>query len=76
MAVARTEEALERARTILDNWVGPSEPEAETSEEIARIERAILHGVVRILDECGGLKAALKRSIALKKQARRQAGRG
>ena len=71
MAVARTEEALERARTILDNWVSPSEPDAETSEEIARIERAILHGAVRILDEFGGLKAALKRSIALKKQARR-----
>ncbi len=40
------------------------------------IERAILQGAVQILDEFGGLQAALKRSVALTKQARRQRGRG
>ena len=38
--------------------------------------RAILQGAVQILEEFGGLQAALKRSVALEKQARQQAGRG
>ena len=70
---------MDRARTILNNWVeasGPSKPDADASEEIARIERAILQGAIQILDEFGGLQAALKRSVALTKQARRQRGRG
>ena len=46
-----------------------------TCGEIARIEQAILQGAVRILDEFGGLQAALKRSIALKKQSRCQGRR-
>ena len=79
VAVARTRKEVDRARTILDNWVeasGPSELDADVSEEIARIERAILQGAVRILDEFGGLQAAMKRSVALTKQARRQPGHG
>ena len=55
---------------------GPGEPDAGTREELARIERAILQGAVQILEEFGGLQAALKRSVALEKQARRQAGCG
>ena len=43
----------------------------EASQEMAQIDRAILQGAVRILNEFGGLQAVLKRSIALKKQARR-----
>ena len=54
---------------------GPGESDAEIREELARIERAILQGAVQILKEFGGLQAALKRSVALEKQARGQAGR-
>ena len=54
-------------------WIGP---DADASEEIARIEQTILQGAVRILDEFGGLQAAMKRSVALTKQARQQPGQG
>ena len=53
---------------MLANWAGdprPSEFDAEVSLEIARIEHAILRGVVQILEEFGGLQAAMKRSVAL-----------
>ena len=79
VAVARTWEELNRAGTVLANWAGdprPSEFDAEVSREIARIEQAILQGAVQILEEFGGLQAAMKRSVALTKRARRQAGRG
>ena len=55
---------------------GPGEPDAGIREELARIERAILQGAVQILEEFGGLQAALKRSVALEKQVRRQPGPG
>ena len=54
---------------------GHAEPAPEVREELARIERAILQGAVQILEEFGGLQAAMKRSVALEKQVRRQAGR-
>ena len=79
VAVARTWEELNRAGTVLANWAGdprPSEFDAEVSLEIARIEHAILRGAVQILEEFGGLQAAMKRSVALTKRAHRQAGRG
>ena len=79
MAIVRTLEEFARARSILGGWAeasGPAEPDAGIREEIDRIERAILQGAIQILDEFGGLQAALKRSVALTKQARRQRGRG
>ena len=79
VAVVRTLEEFARARSILGAWAeasGPAEPDAGIREEIDRIERAILQGAIQILDEFGGLQAALKRSVALTKQARRQRGRG
>ena len=79
VAVVRTLEELDRAQGILHGWTeasGPDEPDAGIREEIARIERAILQGEVQILDEFGGLQDALKRSVALTKQTRRQPGRG
>ena len=79
VAVARTSRELERARRVTRGWAepsGPVEPDAGVREELARIERAILKGAVHVLEEFGGLQAALKRSIALEKQARRRAGRG
>ena len=75
VAVARTSRETERARRVTRGWTevsGPPEPDAETVEEIARIERAILKGAVQILAEFGGLQAAMKRSVALEKQVRRQ----
>ena len=79
LAVARTARELDRARRVTRGWAEPSgraEPEAGPAEELARIERAILQGAVHVLEEFGGLQAALKRSVALEKQARRPGGRG
>ena len=79
VAVTRTWEELNRAGTVLDNWAReprPSEFDPEVSREIARIEQAILQGTVQILEGFGGLQGALKRSVALTKRARTQAGRG
>ena len=79
VAVARTSREMDRALAVMSGWAeasGPGEPDAGIREELARIERAILQGAVQILEEFGGLQAALKRSVALEKQARRQAGRG
>ena len=77
VAVVRTPEELDRARAILHGWAeasGPAEPDAGVREEIVRIERAILQGAVQILEEFGGLQAAMKRSVALTKRERRQPG--
>ena len=79
VAVARTSREMDRALAVMSGWAeasGPGESDAGIREELARIERAILQGAIQILEEFGGLQAALKRSVALEKQARRQAGRG
>ena len=79
VAVARTGRELERARRVTSAWAETSpvgDPDPETREELARIERAIVKGAVHVLEEFGGLQAALKRSVALERQARRQGGRG
>ena len=80
VAVARSGRELERARRVIAGWAepaGPDEPDPAIREELARIERAILQGDVDVLEELGGLQAALKRSIELETQAprRQQAGR-
>ena len=79
VAVARTARELERARRVIGGWAeptGPGEPDPGVREELARIERAIVQGAVHVLEEFGGLQAALKRSVALEDRARRQeAGR-
>ena len=77
VAVAREIEALERARRVLGRWaknfdLPASAHDPLSGEEIAKIEQAILNGNVRVLEEYGGLQAALKRSIALKKVARKR----
>ena len=78
MAVARTWEELNRARTVLHNWTReprPSEFDAEVSFEIARIEHAIRQGDVRLLKEvCGDIQGGLRRMIELKEWARKPAG--
>ncbi len=79
VAVVRTWKESSRAGTVLANWARdprPSEMDEETSRDLARIEQAILKGDVRVLDEYGGLQAAMRRSVALEKRARRRAGRG
>ena len=79
VAVARTSRELERARGVIGGWAEPArsgEPAPGPAEELARIERAIVEGAVDVLEEFGGLQAALKRSIELEAQARRhEAGR-
>ncbi len=79
VAVSRTWEEESRAKTVLANWARdprPSEIDEETGRDIDRIHQAILDGDVRVLQEYGGLQAAMKHSVALEKQARRRAGRG
>ncbi len=76
VAVVRTVRELQRAQTILENWVsdlrsdssGPSDQAAR--REIARIERAILEGDDRALDEYGDLQAGLERIVELKQLRR------
>ena len=79
VAVVRTYAEFDRAEAVLRGWSkfsGRAKPDAEILEELARIERAILQGAVRVLEEFGGLQAALKRSIALEKQVHRQPAPG
>ena len=67
VAVVRTDKEFDRAQAVLQRWVraaGPSEASADVREELARIERAILRGTLEVLEEFGGLQAALKRSRA------------
>ena len=75
VAVARTSRETGRARKVMRYWTeasGTAEPDPRTAEELARIERAIIEGAVEVLDEYGGLQAAMQRSVALEKEARRQ----
>ena len=76
--VVRTDREFDRAQAVLQRWVraaGPSDASSDVRAELARIERAILRGTVPVLEEYGGLQAALKRSVALEKQARSQPAR-
>ena len=78
VAIVRTPEEDSRAETVLANWARdphPSELDPQVRKELARIQEAILAGAVPILEKYGGLQAAMKRSVALEKQARRQAAR-
>ena len=79
VAAVRTDHEFDRARAVLERRAtapGPGEASADVREELARIERAILRGTPEVLEEFGGLQAALKRSVALEKQARSRPGRG
>lgn len=79
MALVQTWEEDRRASRVLANWARyprPSEIDEENRRELARIEQAIIGGDVRVLDEYGGLQAAMKRGVALEKRGRRRAGRG
>ena len=79
VAVGRTRDETARARSVLHGWAeaaGTGESDPAIRDELARIERAILQGAVQILEEFGGLQAALKRSVALEDEVRRQAERG
>jgi hypothetical protein len=79
VAAGRTRAETERAGRVLRRWSetsGRGEADPGIRDELARIEQAIHRGAIEVLDEYGGLQAALKRSVALEKEARRQAGRG
>ena len=79
VAIVRTPEEDSRAETVLANWARdprPSEFDHGIGREIDLIDQAIIKGDVPVLMEYGGLQAAMKRSVALTKRARRQAGWG
>ena len=79
VAIVRTPEEDSRAETVLANWARdprPSEFDHGIGREIDLIDQAIIKGDVPVLMEYRGLQAAMKRSVALTKRARRQAGRG
>ena len=79
VAVGRTRAETERARRVLGRWsetAGRGDADPRNRGELARIEQAIHCGATEVLDEYGGLQGALKRSVALEKEVRRQAGRG
>ncbi|MCY3942328.1 MAG: hypothetical protein OXG18_00965, partial [Gemmatimonadetes bacterium] len=79
VAVGRASREIRRAERVMGGWAEdglPAEADAGMRDEIARIERAILQGAIQVLEEFGGLQAAMKRSVALTKQIRRRGGRG
>ena len=70
VAVARLLRETNRARKVMRYWTegfGPAEPDPTVAKELARVE-----GAVEILDEYGGLQAAMQKSLALEEEARRQ----
>ena len=74
VVVARTSRQTRRARKVMRYWTEashPPEPDPMVAIELARIERAIIEGSVEVLDEYGGLQAAMQKSVALEKEARR-----
>ena len=79
VTVVRDRRASERAGRVLGRWVKSAGPavagdDPSIAGEIAGIERAILHADAPVLDEYGGLQAALKRIVELK-ELRRMPGR-
>lgn len=74
VVVARTSRQTRRARKVMRYWTeasGSAEPDPMVAIELARIERAIIEGSVEVLDEYGGLQAAMQKSVALEKEAQR-----
>ncbi len=79
VAVVRRWQEDRRAGRVLASWTRyprPSESDEGTQRDLARIEQAIIGGDVPVLDESGGLQAALNRAITLEQRTRRRAGRG
>ncbi len=76
VVAVRTLRESERADRVTGRWVGESRSDRpdDSVTELARIERAIIEGAVDVLDEFGGLQAAMKRSVELEKRVR-QGGR-
>ena len=71
VAVVRERREGERAERVLGRWAENSGPavsleDSSIGREIAGIEQAILQGNAPVLDEHGGLQAALKRIVELK----------
>ena len=74
VVVARTSQQTQRAKKVMRYWTvasGTAEPDPMVAIELARIDRAIIEGSVEVLDEYGGLQAAMQKSVALEKEARR-----
>lgn len=71
---------LDRAETILQPRAIASGPgddaTGDVNAELARIEHAVLLGMVRVLEEFGDPRPSLKRSVMLTTQTHRQLGQG
>ena len=77
VVVAREQRSLQRAQKVLGHWAenfdtAASEDDPLAAEEYARIEEAVLTGSPRVLEEYGGLQAALKRTVELEQVARKR----
>ena len=76
VVAARKQRSLQRAQRVLghsaDNFdLAASEDALLAGEEFARIEQAILTGNIPVLEEYGGVQAALKRTVELEHLARK-----
>ena len=77
VVVAREQLSLERAQRVLGHWAenldrAAPEDDPLAGEEHARIKQAFLTGNISVLEEHGGVQAALKRSVELEQLARKR----
>ena len=77
VVVAREHRSLERPQRVLGHWADDFDLAARedaplAGEEFARIEQAILTGNIPVLEEYGGVQAALKRTVELEQLARKR----
>ena len=80
VVVAGEHRSLQRAQKVLGHWADNFDRAARedaplAGEEIARIEQAILTRNIPVLEEYGGVQAALKRTVELEKLARKQSNK-
>lgn len=77
VVVAWENRSLRRAQRVLGHWadnfdLAAREDDLLAGEEFARIEQAILTGNIPVLEEYGGVQAALKRTVELEQLARKR----
>ena len=77
VVIAREHRSLQRAQRVLGHWadhfdLAACEDDLLAVEEYARIEPAILSANIPVLEEYGGVQAALKRTVELEQVARKR----
>ena len=76
VVVAQEPRSLERAQGLLSHWaddfdLAAREDDPLDREEFSRIKQAILSGNISVLEEYGGVQAALERTVELEQLARK-----